>query len=142
MTSDDPLTILDDPSDDDVRFVENRITEYNFDVTGIRDGRLLAIFVRDAEGGIRAGLAGHTWGGCCEVRFLWVREDGRRAGLGTRLLDAAEREAKARGCEQIALSTHSFQAPEFYRRRGYRVAGEIGGYPRGHSQIFLCKKLA
>jgi ribosomal protein S18 acetylase RimI-like enzyme len=90
---------------------------------------------------LRAGLAGHTWGGCAEIKFLWVREAERRGGLGSRLLEAAEGEARARGCMRVVLSTHSSQAPEFYRRHGYVECGRAEGYPRGHAQIFLAKTL-
>ena len=57
-------------------------------------------------------------------------------------LSAAENEARARGCRKIVLSTHSFQAPDFYRNRGYIVAGEFSEYPRGHRSIFLEKCLS
>jgi GNAT superfamily N-acetyltransferase len=138
---DEPLRVLEDPTAADIAFLENQIHAHSADVTGHRDGRYLAIFLRDDTGAIRAGLSGHTWGGCAEVKWLWVCEAERRSGVGSRLLAAAEREALARGCRQIVLSTHSFQAPAFYRKHGYTVAGEFPGYPIGGSQIFLRKAL-
>jgi GNAT superfamily N-acetyltransferase len=138
---DEPLRVLEDPAAADIEFLVEQINEHNADVTGHHDGRMLAIFLRDDRGAIRAGLSGHTWGGCAEVKWLWVREVERRSGIGSRLLAAAEREALARGCRQIVLSTHSFQAPEFYRKHGYIIAGEFLGYPVGGSQIFLRKAL-
>ena len=56
-------------------------------------------------------------------------------------MDAAEQEAAARGCLRMALSTHSFQAPDFYRERGYAEAGRTPGYPAGHSQVHMVKEL-
>jgi GNAT superfamily N-acetyltransferase len=127
---------------EELEFLDEQIYAFNRAATGFHDGRALAAFVRDEAGTVRAGLAGHTWGGCCEIRFLWVREDARRSGLGGALLEAAEREARARGCERVVLATHSFQAPAFYARRGYTECGRADGYPRGHAQIYLTKSLA
>lgn len=137
----DEIRFEEEPRARDLAELEEQINEFNFATTGLRDGRSLAVFLRDASGALRAGLAGHTWGGCAEIRFLWVREAERHSGLGSRLLRAAEHEALARGCVQIVLSTHSFQAPDFYRRHGYRECGRAEGYPRGHAQIFLTKVL-
>jgi GNAT superfamily N-acetyltransferase len=86
-------------------------------------------------------LAGWTWGGCGYVGSLWVRRELRGAGVGSRLLAAAEAEARERGCEQMALSTHTFQAPTFYARRGYVECGRTPSYPRGHAQVHLVKRL-
>jgi ribosomal protein S18 acetylase RimI-like enzyme len=136
------VLVSDDPTVEDLHFLEEQINEYNFATSGIRDARLLAIVLRDSAGRIYAGLSGHTWGGVCEVRFLWVDEASRHTGIGSRLLRAAEEEAVARGCKKIVLSTHSFQAPDFYRKHGYVVAGEFSNYPLGHTSIFLEKPVA
>src|SRR5262245_1513027 len=133
--------VTDNASTDDLQFLEEQINEFNFATTGIRDARLLVILLRDSADRIYAGLSGHTWGGVGEVRNLWVDEPSRRMGIGSRLLRAAEEEARARGCRKIVLSTHSFQAPDFYLERGYTVAGEFSDYPRGYKSIFLEKLL-
>jgi GNAT superfamily N-acetyltransferase len=137
----EPLTILETPDPSDVQFLEDRLHEFNAAETGIDDGRLLAIFLRDRHGEIVAGLYGWTWGRCCEVRSLWVHEHWRRKGLGTRLMAAAEAEARARGAAQMVTSTHSFQAPGFYRRLGFESVGQVEDYPLGHQHIFLQKRL-
>ena len=137
----DGIRVVDEPLPRELEQIEQAINDFNFRTTGLYDGRSLAAFLHDERGALRAGLAGHTWGGCCEIRFLFVRESERRTGLGSALLCAAETEARARGCEQVVLSTHSFQAPDFYRRHGYVEVGRFTGYPEGHAQIYLRKTL-
>jgi GNAT superfamily N-acetyltransferase len=137
----DEIRFVEEPSRDDLEALDEEIYRFNVRATGFDDGRALAAFLRDEVGALRAGLAGHTWGGCAEVKLLWVREADRRSGLGSRLLAAAEREVAARGCTRVVLSTHSFQAPAFYLRRGYVECGRVVGYPHGHSQIYLMKEL-
>lgn len=132
---------LADPSSEVVGFLEDRLYAFNTEATGIRDGEGLGVFARGDDGELVAAAAGHTWGGTCEIRQLWVAEPLRRRGLGTRLVQAAEAEARRRGCAQLLLNTHSFQAPAFYAKLGYERVAELADYPRGHSQIFLRKAL-
>jgi len=121
--------------------LDAEINAFNVAATGYNDARLLCIAARDGGGDLCAGSFGWTWGGCAYVEFLWVREDHRGSGLGSRLLATAEREARRRGCDQVALSTHSFQAPGFYARFGYQECGRTPAYPRGYDQIHLIKQL-
>ncbi len=137
----DELTIENEPTPQDVQFLDDQLTEFNFAQTGIRDGRLLASFARDEARQIVAGIYGWTWGGTCEIRYLWVKGELRGHGYGRRLLAAAEVEARSRGCTQMVLDTHSFQAPGFYRKYGYEVVGIVDDYPRGGQKIFLTKRL-
>jgi len=121
--------------------LDQEIYAFNVDATGLDDGRLLSVKARAGDGSLAGGLSGWTWGSCLYVDLLWVRADQRGCGLGSRLLDAAEQEARARGCIVVSLSTHSFQAPGFYLARGYVEVGRTEGYPLGHSQLHLRKDL-
>ena len=132
---------IEEPSSADVEFLEDRLYEFNAGTTGIDDGRLLGVFLRDETRAIVAGAAGHTWGDTCELRQVWVAASARGRGLGRRLMAEAEAEAVRRGCRQLVLTTHSFQAPEFYRRLGFEIVLELPDYPRGHSHLLLRKRL-
>ena len=65
----------------------------------------------------------------------------RGQGYGSRLLLAAEEEARTQGCRGVFLSTFSFQARPFYERFGYEVFGELADYPAGHALYFMQKTL-
>jgi GNAT superfamily N-acetyltransferase len=130
-----------EPTPDEVQYLEDRIYEYNSGVTGIGDGQWLAIFSRDGSGRIIGGICGNTWGGGCEIRQFWVEQSHRHQGLGTSLFQAAEREARRRGCSQMLLMTFSFQAPEFYERNGFEIVATIADHPRGHRNLLMRKWL-
>jgi GNAT superfamily N-acetyltransferase len=131
-----------DPTPAVIDFLEQRLYEFNAQATGIADALGLTVSCRDARGELVAGLCGHTWGGCCEIRQVWVDEKHRGQGMGRRLLELAETEARRRGCFQIVLATHSFQAPEFYRKLGFEIVYTLPDYPRGHQHMQLRKILS
>jgi ribosomal protein S18 acetylase RimI-like enzyme len=135
------LRVEDEPPPDDVAVLNDRLYRHNAAITGCDNYRWLTIFVRDDSRQIVAGLHGWTWGQTGFVQTLWVREDARGRGLGARLLATAEVEAARRGCREMHLDTHSYQAPDFYRRRGYEVLGELPGWPDQTTRIFLRKIL-
>lgn len=122
-------------------FLTDRIYEFNVKATGLDDGLLLAGCIRDDAGDVIAGFNGHTWGGSCELANVWVHENYRGRGIGALLLSAAEAEAVARGCVQVVLATHSFQAPGFYERMGYVRKYTIEGRPQGHTDVIYVKTL-
>jgi len=122
--------------------LEDRIYAFNVEQTGIDDGRMLALVVRDASGRAVAAALGHTWGGTCELKTLWVDAPLRRAGLGRALVVRAIAEAEARGCRQLLLATHGFQAPGFYARLGFRELFRLNDYPSGHAEIWMLRELA
>ena len=122
-------------------FLTDRIYEFNSSVTGYFDGRLLAGCIRNEANEVIAGYNGHTWGGCCELANVWVHERYRSQGYGSLLLRSAEKEALARGCVQVVLRTHSFQAPQFYEHMGYERRYTIADLPKNHADIIYVKLL-
>jgi GNAT superfamily N-acetyltransferase len=101
----------------------------------------LVITMRDTHHEIMGGLVGGTYWGWLNVDYLWVSEDARGMGFGTRILHMAEEEARRRGCHSVHLDTLSFQALPFYQKHGYTVFGALEDHPLGHTRYFLKKKL-
>jgi len=130
---------------DDERAIAQRlideINEFNLKATGIAEFHEMLIVENDDDGELIARVYRWSWGGMCWIEALWVREDMRHRGVGTRLLAAAEKEARRHGCAQLGLDTHTFQAASFYERQGFEAVGELPDYPRGHSKLLLRKQL-
>jgi GNAT superfamily N-acetyltransferase len=135
-----PLTCV-TPTLEEEEFLEERLYEYNRDRVGRDDGRMFAFFVRGARQEIVAGACGWTWAGACELRSLWVHESLRGQGHGRALLEAAEREAVARGCTTMLVASYDFQAPRFYEKHGFRIAWRLEEFPAGHQDFYLVKRL-
>ncbi len=115
------------------------LTAFNVAATGADDEAALSVRVTDAAGELVGGLTGWTWGGGGGISLLWVREDRRHEGWGSRLIEAAEDEARRRGCTRMIVSSFTFQAPDFYRRHGYVETGRAEGFPGGHADVHFLK---
>ena len=137
----DELQIQAEVSNGDIQALRDRLNAFNFASVDGLEGVDVGIFVRGSDGELRGGLYGWTWGGYLEITLLWVHEAERGHGLGSRLLATAEAEGRARGAHTAILDTHTFQAPDFYRRHGYEVYATIEGYPAGHDKLFFRKRL-
>ena len=136
------LVVVDAPAVQDAIALEDRIYEFNVAATGFDDGRYLSVLLKHDDGTIYAGLHGHTWAGICEIKTLWIAESERGKGLGTRLLAAAEEEARQRGCRVMHLASFTFQAPGFYARHGFEQFARLEDLPAGHANVFMLKRLA
>ncbi|MFC4785318.1 GNAT family N-acetyltransferase [Nocardioides sp. MAHUQ-72] len=96
---------------------------------GVPAARELTVQVLDEAGALAAGMSGWTWGVAAGIAMTWVREESRGDGLGVRLLDEFEAEARARGCTHVFVTSFTFQAPGFYERHGYREIFRWEGVP-------------
>ena len=119
------------------------LDEVNFPATGTTaaDQSALSVKAVDDAGELIGGLAGWTWGGLLGIEMLWVRETSRGDGWGTRLLTAAEEEARRRGCDRACVSSFTFQAPGFYQRHGYAETGRTLGFPGGAEDVHMYRDL-
>jgi GNAT superfamily N-acetyltransferase len=135
------LTVAAGDPDLDAR-LSDELTRFNVPAADAGPQRELTVSAHDDAGDLLGGLSGWTWGTCAGVAMLWVREDARGSRLGSRLLAAAEGEARERGCTQVVLSSFTFQAPGFYRKHGYVETGRTEGLPlAGMADVHFRKDL-
>jgi GNAT superfamily N-acetyltransferase len=119
------------------------LDEYNFAATGTgkADQGSFSVKVLDESGEVIGGLTAWYWAGLCGIGMLWVRAADRKDGWGSKILLAAEQEARRRGCDRVCVSSFTFQAPAFYQRHGYVETGRTLGIPGGAEDVHLFKRL-
>ena len=130
-----------DPSQKEIDFVNDSLALFNDEKVGPDNHELLNIVEYDDEKNVIAGLLGGTYWGWMHIDILWVDEKHRGLGFGSKLLAAAEEEARRRGCHSVHVDTMSWQAPEFYKKHGYKIISELDGIPLGNKKFHLVKDL-
>lgn len=109
--------------------IGNLIRSYNRSKREAAESEPLNIYVEDDSGELMAGLVAETFGNWLEIEYLFVKEELRRQGIGTQLLQQAESEAKKRNCRFAFVNTYQFQAPAFYQKHGYQEVFTLKDYP-------------
>ena len=101
-----------------------------------------AIRLRDETSGENVGgLFARLFYDWLFIELFFVPEEARGRGVGSDLIARAEAFARSKGCIGVWLDTFSFQAPEFYRKKGYACFATIDDYPRGGRRLFFQKRL-
>ncbi|MFE5095656.1 GNAT family N-acetyltransferase [Streptomyces sp. NPDC056638] len=137
------LVVTDAPIPADIAMISDALDRFNIEKTGVEDRRPLAVLVHDPETHqVIGGLTGRTSLGLFFVDLFYLPSELRGSGLGGEILRQAEDEARARGCRAAVLYTITFQAPGFYRKRGWERLGEVPCDPPGTSRVFMTKELA
>jgi len=136
------ITFEENPADEKLQILSEGIDQYTQSKIGGNGNIQLTFFLRDKEGLIVGGVHGnYSKFGWLYISTLWVSERVRGSDYGTQLMKHIEGEAIKAGCINAYLDTFSFQAPEFYKKLGYTVFGELEDFPVGHSRCFLRKRL-
>lgn len=117
------------------------IGEYNTRAAGDDMAKSVCFVLQGPDGAIVGGVIGVTYWNWFHIDLLWVQDELRGRGYGHRLLTLAEEEARQRGARNAHLDTFSFQAPDFYKRHGYQVFGELQDFPPGHRRYYMVKEL-
>lgn len=123
------------------RVVGDGLLEFNRAVIGDPHEIQLGVFVRDESGTVIGGLLGHVRWQWVYVAKLWLPDELRGRGIGTRVMRAVEEYGRRHGCHGIYLDTFEYQALPFYEKLGYEQFGVLEGYPPGYRQYHLRKAL-
>lgn len=129
------------PNKNEIEFVNNALEKFNNMHVGPDNHLLLNIVEYDENQNVIAGILGGTYWGWLHIDILWVDENFRSKKIGSRLLIAAENEAKKRVCHSVHVDTMSWQAPEFYKKHGYELISELDNIPNGYKKFHFIKRL-
>jgi GNAT superfamily N-acetyltransferase len=135
------LVVEDAPAAADVALLEERVAAAAIAATGSAAEQEFAIFARDDDGRILAGVSGIVWGGACELQAMWVDESLRHRGLAGALITGAEAEARRRGCALVTFHAYDLLARGLYDRLGYETVGVIENCPAGSASRWYRKVL-
>jgi len=72
---------------------------------------------------------------------LFVDQEYRRKGIGTRLIREMEKRAAAMGVNTVRLDTFNWQGKEFYEALGYQCVGHYDHAEDGYSEYFFLKRI-
>ena len=129
------------PTEKEIRYIRDSLNSFNKDIVGDDGHTPLNITEYDDDGNVIGGILGGTYWGWMYIDILWVREDYRKKGIGSKLLTEAEKKAVKRGCHHVHVDTMSWQAPDFYKKHGYEVVGILPDIPKGNQKYLLIKTL-
>jgi len=131
------VEISDEITEEMSEVVGSDLNAYNDEIAKYNDRKSLAIVVRDKQSGqVIGGMLGRSSLGLLFIELVYLPEELRKGGLGTRMLMQFEQDGRNRGCSCAVLYTISFQAPGFYEKHGWKRFGEIPCDHPGSSRIF------
>lgn len=135
------IRVTAEPSEIERSAVLAALRQFTRDTVPVLDNQDFAALVMDPEEGVVGGLiASSRWGGF-HIEMIALPLALRGRGIGSKLLDLAEREALRRNCHHMLLDTQAFQAKPFYERHGFEVFGQIEGPAPYYPRFFMQKPL-
>ncbi len=135
------IKVTDEIKKQDEDIVYQGLLEYNSARIEDKNPKDLGVYLQDEKGNTVAGLIGNTHGNWLFIKYLWVSEELRRCNIGSNILNKAEQTARERGCKYSFLDTFSFQAPEFYKKHGYKEVFTLESFPITGNRYYFTKTL-
>lgn len=133
--------ITDDGNQRDIDEIYEMLKLYNLSNREKSENVPLGIYYEDENGKKLAGLTGETFGNWLCIHYLFVAENLRNQGIGSKIMLSAENEAQKRGCKYVFVDTFSFQAPQFYEKLGYKCVFTLREYPYTGERYYYVKEL-
>ena len=135
------ITVAAEATPDELAAIGDGLTAFNEADVGPSGRLAVIVLVRDETNAIVGGISGYTAWGWLYVQWLWIAEAQRGRGLARQMLEAAEAEARQRGCHGAYIDTFNPVALKVYQRQGYVPFGELANFPPGRTRTFLQKPL-
>ena len=132
------ITCNDAPSVDSDEFFDTYFREYSLKKLG-RESRYESwrFIARDHQE-ILGIICGDMMWGVVHIELLMIKPEYRKCGLGSALYEKVVELAKERGCSMMTVETFDFQAPEYWKNKGFKIDLARPGY-QGNTLYYLSK---
>lgn len=118
------------------------LVAFNIETAGDPEEKTFALTINTpGTDEVAGGLWAMSLWGSFYIALVIVPRAARGQGLGARLMDQAEDQARAWGCHNMWLDTFAFQARPFYEGLGYSVFGQLDGPSPAFPRYFMRKDL-
>ena len=141
MNEEYKIVQVEKPDDNMWEVIGGGIHNFNEQHAGEQNYKRICFVLHTPEGEVAGGLIGEIYWDWFYVDLLFIKEELRRHGYGGCILTLSEEEARKSGATHAFLDTFSFQSPDFYKKHGYQVFGELKDFPPGHTRYYLTKQL-
>lgn len=131
--------ILKPCSEKEKEYIHSKLVEHN--AKFITDYEEFSFCYKDEDEKVVGGVVASRDNECLTIDFLWVDNSHRGKGIGAKLIKHMESIAVDKKCKLIYLNTFAFQAPEFYKKMGYKLFGLLEECINGYDQYFFKKEL-
>jgi len=106
-----------------------------------RETQIYSVLLRNQNNEVKGAVVVSFLYQGMHIDSLWVDESLRNQEWGSKLMKMVEEEAIKRECSIAYTDTFTWQAPEFYKKHGYSIYGELEDFPVGNSLYYFVKKL-
>jgi GNAT superfamily N-acetyltransferase len=134
--------IIDDVKPDNIKpILQEGLRNFNFPFFGPYELQKVAIYINNSVSEVIAGVYGFIMQKHKTMRLelVWVHEDYRNCGIGTKLFKKIEEYALSKKCEFIQVSTMEFQGNGFYQKMGYCLIATVPKWFCDRDELFFIK---
>jgi putative acetyltransferase len=113
------------------------------DIETLAGSDITFLVARQGKSPVGCGAVRRHAGGLCEIKRMFVAPEARGLGLGRKILERLESEARRQHLTHLALETgiHQPEAIALYRRAGFRECAPFAGYRPDPLSLFMSKEL-
>ena len=102
-------------------FIHNEFTQYGEQNDVVLNYDEFCFTAESDDGEIIGVITGRAYYNEVHIGDLIIHKAYRKCGYGSKLISAVEQAFQNAGYDKITLTTFGFQAPEFYKKLGYKV---------------------
>lgn len=135
------IKFVENPDPKAVQILNEGIMAHAKQIKGFGPIQFFGFFIHDENNQIVGGCQCDMLYGCLYVGSLWVSENLRGQGYGTKLMRSVEKLAKEQHCNFVAVNTMSWEALDFYKKLGFIVEFERSGFIDNAIFYFMRKDL-